>query len=264
VTTRMAEREPLDVDPRIAARREAVELGRRRRRRRWAGAVAAVVTFVAAGWFLTRTALFDVEQVDVSGAAQTSPDEVRAVSGVVVGDQLLDVDGRRIEQAVGALPWIASVEVGRSLDGVVTIAVRERTPVATVDDGAGGRALVDAEGRVLAPQPLDPAAVDPSWVPVEGVVAPAPGGTLDEAAGPALEVVGRLTPGLRARVAAVRVTPEAELELALRPQGTVDLGRPDQLEEKLVSLVTVLGQVDQDRLSSIDVTVPGLPTVRRT
>lgn len=263
VGTATLERGPTPVDPRIAARRDAVVADQRRRRRRRLGILLGVVALVGAGWFATRTGLLDVEQVEVAGAGRTPVDEIRDASGVRPGDQLLDLDPGRIADAVGALPWVATVDVSRRLDGRVTITVSERDPVATVPDGTGGLALVDGEGRVLGPLPADLDAHRSGLVPIEGLDAPEPGATLEPVAAPALDVIARLSPGLRARVTTVALTPAGELELGLRPQGTVALGPPVELQRKLDSLVTVLAQVDQDGLASIDVRVPSLATVER-
>lgn len=252
------------VDPRIAARRDAVLADGRRRRRRRLLAVLVVLTVLAGAWFLTRTSLLDVETVEVRGAVRTSPDDVRSASGVSPGDQLVDVDGATVARRVEGLPWVADASVGRSLDGTVVVTVTERAPAATVPSPDGTVAVVDAGGRVLeVVGPDAQAALDPALLPLLGVTAPAPGQDLDPVAAPALEVVARLTPGLRNRVSAVAVTPAGGLQLHLRPQGNVDLGAPTQLDAKLASLVTVLGQVDQAHLCTVGLGVPDLPTVTR-
>jgi hypothetical protein len=43
----------------------------------------------------------------------------------------------------------------------------------------------------------------------------------------------------------------------------VRLGPPDKLEEKLVAVETVLGQVDLSRLAVLDVRVPASPAITR-
>lgn len=252
------------VDPRIAARRDAVAADRRRRRRRWALVAIVVVAVVGGGWFVTRTSLLDVASVEVEGAVRTSPDDIRVASGVAVGDPLVDVDGGSVDAAVERLPWVATAETTRRLDGTVTIAVTERAPVATVPAADGARALVDRDGRVLAVvAPDSPEPPDPALVTIDGVVAGAPGEVLPPAGAGALAVVDGLTPGLRARVVAVVVSPIGELTLALRPEGTVDLGPPTELDVKLERLITVLSQVDQSGLAVIGLRVPDLPTVTR-
>jgi len=193
--------------------------------------------------------------------SRTSPDDVRAAAGIDPGDQLIDIGVDRAAEAVESLPWVAEARVSRGITGSVAVEVVERTPVAVAVDEVGTPMLVDADGRVLAPVD-DPAAVVGTIV-VQGVVAPPPGGHLDPVAAPALDLLARLSPGLQARITGVVVAPDGQLSLTLRPQGTVVLGPPTELDTKLASLVTTLSQVDQDRLVAINLTVPDVPAVTR-
>lgn len=265
MSTRTAER-PLDegVDPRIAARRVAVAADRRRRRLRWTAWVLVAATVGALAWYLSRSSLLDVEVVQVDGVQQTAPDEVLEASGLSPGDPLLWIDQGAAASRVEELPWVASATVHRNLDGTVRLAVVERQPALTVATPEGAPALVDGTGRVLAVVgPDELAAQDPPLVSVEGLTAPVPGQSLGPAAEGALAVVEGLTPGLRSRVTAVRVTAQAELELLLVPDIVVELGRPTELDTKLASLVTTLSLIDQTDLATLSLRVPGLPTATR-
>jgi cell division protein FtsQ len=251
----------LAVDPRIAERRRGVAAALRRRRRRRTFVVGGVALAVLVLWGLSRTPLLDVDSVRVTGVANTSADDVLTASGIRPGDQLIDIDVDGAANAVESLPWIAHAEVHRSITGSVQIEVSERTPAAVAHDEAGAPVLVDGDGRVLA-LAEDPAVVAGMAV-LHDVVAPAPGGSLGETAVPALDLLAALSPGLEARVSGVAVAADGRLSLTLRPQGTVLLGAPTDLDRKLAALVTVLSQVDQDQLGEINLTVPGLPAVRR-
>lgn len=241
--------ELVDEDPRIAERRRAVELDRRRRRGRWFLAVLITITVVSGGWLITRTALFDVDEVRVSGSVHATPEQVVDASGLRPGDQILDVDPGVIATRVGALPWVAGVEVERRLGGVVVIVVSERTPVATVADPLGGRHLVDAAGRLLGPAEGDTS----SLLSLEGVTAPEPGADVLGAQG-ALELAAALTPGVRSQVSAVVVAADGTLELRLSAGRTVRVGPPVDLAAKAKTLTTFLGQVDQRGITVIDLT----------
>lgn len=259
MTTIVLEEPPelVDEDPRIAERRRAVELARRHRRRRWFLAVLVVVTVLAGAWLITRTALFDVDELRVTGAVHETADEVVEASGVRPGDQILDVDPDTVAARVAALPWIDGVEVERRLGGVVTIAVSERTPVATVADPLGGRHLVDASGRLLGPADGDTTGL----VSLEGVTPGEPGAQVGEADGPLL-ALAELTPGVRSQLSAIVAT-DGTLQLRLSGGRTVQMGAPVELEAKVATLATVLGQVDQRNLCMIDVTDSSSARVRR-
>lgn len=247
------------IDPRIAARRDAVEAERRRSRgRRWL-VVAIVVGVLAGAWGLTRTALLDVDRIEVRGNVQAHVEDIVAASSIRLGEPLLEVDPGASARRIRQLPWIDTASVSRGLDGVVTITVTERQFVAVVNDADGVGWLVDATGRVLAPD----GAFDQIDTVVLGAVAGEPGSTVDGVAS-ALEVAALLTPGMRGRIASVSVAPDGSVTLGLRPQGTVQLGPPTDLAAKIASLRTVMGQVDQRDLESINVINPSTPVVRRT
>lgn len=248
-----------DVDPRIAARRRSVETERRRRRGRRLLVVAVVALVAGGGWFLTRTALLDVDSMKVQGAVHETDDDVLGASGLHIGDQLVDIDGGAVARKVEQLPWVDGAKVDTGLDGVVTITVTERVPVATVADPEGGRHLVDASGRLLGPAEGDTAGL----ASIEGVTPGEPGATLDGAEG-ALQAMAALGPGVRSRVTAAVVGPDGALALKLNPEGVVMLGPPTELAAKAAALTTTMGQVDQRRLVSIDVRDPGNPVVVRT
>ena len=80
----------------------------------------------------------------------------------------------------------------------------------------------------------------------------------------ALRLAALLTPGMRSRVATITVGADGSLTLGLRPQGIVVIGAPTDLAAKVTSLRTVMAQVDQRDLASINVVNPGTPVVVRT
>jgi cell division protein FtsQ len=236
------------VDPRIAARRESVRSDRNRRRLRVVIVVGSLLAVIGSLWLLSRTALFDVDQVRVSGTSRLTVDEVIASSGVTVGEPLLSVDTGAVAHRLEQEPWIRSAQVERSWSGDVRIAVVERTPVGRVIDGDGAVQLVDGSGELLGP-----AAADDS-------VFPEIRGTSSDA----LDLAGLLPAGVRSRVTAVVGAEDGRLQLLLRPQGTVEFGPATALPEKVAALVTVMGQVDQRDLCTIRVITPDTPVVTRT
>lgn len=253
---------PPAVDPRIEARRLAVDAGRRRRRWRAVLAVAAVVALGAALWGLSRSPVADVDHVEVRGVQHASVEEVVAATGIAAGDPLLDLDPGALASSVEALPWVAQAQVSRHWrDGRVVVEVLERTPVAVVDHPTAW-ALVDAGGHVLAlaPRPEGDAGAPEAVLPaaaglprVQGVE-PVPAGAAlaTEQAGPALEVAAALTPGVAEALGAVRVV-EGRPELVLADGGTVRLCDTSDLDVKLRTLATALAEIDLTGLATIDV-----------
>lgn len=248
----------VDVDPRIAERRASVEGERRRRRRRRVLVVLGIVALVVGAWLVTRSGLLDVESTKVTGSVHQSDDDVLAASGVRPGDQILDVDEGAVARRIEQMPWVDTAKVSVGLDGVVTIAVTERTPVAVVAAADGARFLVDVEGRNLGLVTIGDDTT--GLTTLEGVEPGEPGDTLAGADG-ALVAIGALGPGARSRVTAVVVGADGTLQLKLTPAIVVQLGPPTDLEAKAASLTTVLGQVEQRGVTGIDLRVPGDPVV---
>jgi hypothetical protein len=119
-------------------------------------------------------------------------------------------------------------------------------------DGAGQPVLVDADARVLQVAQVPDAAL----VAIDGIVAGAPGETVGEPAGDALSIVGAITPGLRSRIDVLRIQPDGQFELEVRPSGTVRFGHATDIEAKVRALRAAFAQVDDAGIAVIDVRVP--------
>jgi hypothetical protein len=235
---------PAAIDPRIKARRIAVQRDAGRRRLRRLAVLGAVLVVLFGAWGATRSALLDVDRIQVQGAAHSGTEAVVAASGLRPGLALTE--------------W----------PGAIRITVVERGAVAILA-GAEGVATVDEEGRVLA---VD--AVPPAGLPVlEGLaLAGPPASMLDAPAAPLLRVAAVLAPELQARVEAVAVhlgdggvpVDPAEVDLRLRDDGgVVRLGTPDGLAGKMASVYTMFEQVDLRGMAVMDVRVPTAPTLTR-
>lgn len=255
-----------EVDPRLKARR--VEVARdegRRRLRTLLGLV--VITILAIGSLaLIDSSAFDVDRVVVNGVVQTDPATVVAVTGIVPGDPLLEVDLGLAARQVETLPWVASAVVERKWNGDVRVEVVERTPVAALPmAGASEFVLIDASGRQLAV--VD--GVPSNFLPIEGIVA---SGILGEPAPSlarsAVRVVDGLESGLRPQVGGVRIEADAAsaaqiIVIDLVERGTVILGDDSSLDAKLLSLETMLARADLRCLDTIDLRVPTAPALTR-
>lgn len=245
------------VDPRFRARRIAVrkDAGRKRLKRLLLLVLVAVVAL--AGVVVLRSPVLDVDEVVVVGTARLDPERVRAEAGVDIGTPILLADLGDAADRIGALPWVATVEVTRDLPGRVDITVQEREPVAVVS-GGGTAVLVDVDGRVLEEVP----AVAGAYVQVVTAEAPpAPGRVLDPELHTAVGLAGRLRVNPPGAVAAVHLEPSLRLQLV--EGGVVDLGDTSALDAKVEAFRTVHARVDRACLATIDITVPTHPVVTR-
>jgi cell division protein FtsQ len=249
----------LSIDPRRQARRIEVLRLRGRRRLRLIAAFAGVAAVAVLGWWVVyQSPFFDVDVVEIEGAARTSVEDLVMASGITEGQPLVDVDVNAARDAMVTLPWVETVTSERSLSGEVTFAITERAPVAVIP-GEVGWLLVDSDGRVLDTTSTVPADV----VVVDGTKwAVTPGGWIGEGALPALDVAALLPSGLRPKVASIQTTP-TDLELILFGGGRVALGDTSDLEQKFLSALTLLVQLDLRCLDRIDVRAPSVPVLTR-
>ena len=249
----------VSMDPRVQARR--IEVMRLRGRRRLRVLLAlAVGTGLAVGawWTVLHSPWFDVDAVTVEGVDRTNPADVIAAAEITVGEPLLNLETSAAEEAIAALPWIATVDSATDLGGEVSFVVTERVPVAAVP-GADGWLVVDADGRVLEHRTTVPTDV----TVVEGRAWNAePGGWIGEGALAALDVAALLPANLRSTVASVRAD-SAGLQLVLFGGGLVELGDATELDLKFLSTLTLLMRVDLDCLERIDVRAPRVPVLTR-
>ncbi len=252
------ERRVAPIDPRIRARRIHVRRveGRRRLQRVVDAGLVVVVAlgFLGALW----TPLLDVDEVRVQGAGHTGVDAVLERAGIQAGDQLVRVDLAGAGTRVAALPWVQQVRLERSLDGRVTLDVRERTPVALLGSGAQAL-LVDRDGRVLGPASAAPELG--GLTQLQGVPeAVAPGAYLPEQVDDALALAEALSTAAPGAVSSLELD---GLTAVLVQGGLVRFGDARQLDAKVRSLRTVLDQVDLTCLGVIDLRLPGSPVLTR-
>lgn len=250
------------VDPRIRARRIAVRRDEGRQRLRRLLVLSGVLGALAAAGAAAFSPLLDVDAVRVTGADRTGDAAVLGAAGVDRGVAMATVDAARIERAVEQLPWVEDAAVRRSWPGTIVVRVRERAAAAAVADGDGAWLLISADGRALERITGEPPAVPV----VEGLGGDAAPGTRVEGAAEALALVEALPSALDGRVRRVSAT-RGSLELVvLFPNGeeaTAVLGSATLLDAKLVSLATLLDQVDPAGVDRIDLRVPDAPVLTR-
>ncbi len=123
-------------DPRIKARRSAVEQAKVRRRTILVGSAlcAGVVVFLL--YLLLNSALLEVRKLEVTGVTGERGRAVEVAAAVPLGDALAFLDTGAISDRVKKLPWIASVSVKTHLPHTVSIELVERNPVAWVRPGS--------------------------------------------------------------------------------------------------------------------------------
>ena len=122
----------------------------RSRRSWWRLAGRVLPAIVLLGLTATLSVALQVREVRVTGTHRFPKREVEAVLQRALGTPTVAVRAGDLRASVRALPWVEDATVRVSLDGIVSCAVVERTPVAVAVDHGPPR-LLDREGRLLAP-----------------------------------------------------------------------------------------------------------------
>jgi cell division protein FtsQ len=252
------------IDPRIRQRRQAVRrrVGRRRLRVVIAVVVAAVI--VGGGLALLHTSWFSARVVTVTGPhAHTTTADIVNAAGLAHRPLMINVNAGTAEARLTALPFIRTAQVARHWPDGVQVSVTERVPVAVVAGAAGSWAQVDATGRVLAASPVRPAGLVQLVVtaPSGTVSPPRPGAVLPSLAGSGLQVCGTLPVAFSAQVVSVTVAPDQTVDLALNSGLTVVMGTVSDLTVKYQDVASIIAHASLKGMKTIDVTVPGAPTV---
>lgn len=235
-----------------------------RRRLRVVIAIVVVVVIVGGGLALLHTSLFSARVVTVTGAhAHTSTAEIVNAAGLAHRPLLINVNAGAAESRVMALPFVRTAQVSRHWPDGVQVTVTERVPVAVVAGPSGAWAQVDATGRVLAVQPARPAGLVQLVVTTAtGPVSPAGAGHgLPSLAAPGLQVCRTLPLAFSAQVVSVTVAPDRTVDLALNSGLTVVMGTDTDLNVKYQDVASIIAHASLKGMKTIDVTVPGAPTV---
>jgi cell division protein FtsQ len=213
----------------------------------------ALLGLGAGGVGLSFTPLFEAEQVLVRGNLQLRPWQVRRLSGLTVGTNVLHVDIRAAMAKLESNGWIAEASARRELPSTIVIEVRERVPVATTIL-EGRRAVVMGDGSVI--EDITLSKLPRIWVR---------GGSLSERSlVPAAAALRALSDEVRAEVSAASVRPDGSLVLQLEGGVGVVYGPPVEFVEKARVLAELLRWADVGglRIATLDVTVPQAPTAR--
>jgi len=247
-----------DADPRIRARKLAVQREAGRRRLRVIAVAVALVALAVTGLVLVHTSLFAARSIEISGALHEPRAEVLRVTGLASHPPLIDVNGAAAASSLERLPWVLSAHVSRSWPSGVAVRIVERRPVAYIPVSGRRNAVVDSTGRVLE----DVAVPSPGLVALAGVgPVPAPGGDLRPRDAALLGLARALPGSIAARVASIDASATDGVVVRLVHGPLVVLGSTAEIRQKIVSLATVLARVSLAGIVTIDLRVPASPVL---
>jgi cell division protein FtsQ len=247
------------IEPRLRQRRIGVRRAEGRRRLMWAAIVGAAFVAVVGFLAILGSSLFSVSEIDVSGLQNADVTEVEAVIADLLGQPVLLVDTDQAEEQLEAISFVEAARVRTDFPNSVSIELRERVPVATVQGTDGQFRILDAEGRVLDVIGGQPVA----FVLISGTnpLDLAEGQFASQGYASATSIVTKLTPAVRSRLVSMSVTPDgSDLRFVLSNEPgeniEVRLGvaiTDDDQIQRLVRLERVLDDVLGSDTTVIDV-----------
>tara|TARA_Y100001970_G_scaffold290269_1_gene423290 strand:- start:863 stop:1540 length:678 start_codon:yes stop_codon:yes gene_type:complete len=216
-----------------------------------------VLSLGVGGYFLSKSSLFDVDEIVIEGVSTELEGEVREAADINKGKPLLEVDISSSSKRIEAIPWVREARISRSWGGTITIRVSTREPVAAFLSEEGW-VVIDIEGRVLDKEdelPYD-------LLPIEEEVGSLSiGEWAPEQVIPLIQVAGTISTELVGDVSSIKGG--NQIELLLFGGGKILFGDSSDIEEKALAAATILSQVDQSSVLHIDVRAPLTPVLCR-
>lgn len=234
--------------------------------RRWLLRIAVLGILVAAFasaylfWFRD-SSLVAVDQVRVEGVTQEAAEGPRIREALVAAGRemtTLNVDLRRLHEAVSDYPEVARVEADADFPDSLTVRVHLRRPVARV--GEGGEAVGVAADGVILPA----ASVADRPLPALALPKPPARGRI---AGPMLDQVRLLAEAPEEMLAvsdSIRRSEEHGPVVTLVSGIELRFGDASRAADKWRAAVAVLGDPDLELLDYVDLSSPGRPATGGT
>ena len=124
------------------------------RKRRRTSTLLGVLVFTCLPVLLLQSRIFAVRTVEVRGLPAGQADQLKSLSRVLLGRNLLNLELADAARALGPAGWVRDLRIRKVLPSRLEITVEARRPVA-VYVGPGGEALVDAAGTLYCGPALE-------------------------------------------------------------------------------------------------------------
>ncbi|MDC3234428.1 FtsQ-type POTRA domain-containing protein [Candidatus Puniceispirillum sp.] len=97
---------------------------------------------------LTADAGLTLEVVQLHGRAHTPRDTLLKVANLKIGTPILGINLRELHSKINKIGWVEDVVVERRLPGIIRISLRERIPIAMLQNN-GNHKLIDRSGAII-------------------------------------------------------------------------------------------------------------------
>lgn len=244
-------------------------------RRRLGLQIVTVVAVVLALVF-GMSIFFKVETVRVAGVEKYTEYQVKEASGIQKGENIMGLSRSAIASRImQKLPYVSSVQVGKTLPGTVKIAVKEVSVTYAICAQDGSWWLMSAEGKILEKINAGDAT---AYTNVVGVTLDNPEVSAQAVAyepGPQENADGELEPvvvyagekldtalkilqlledqGILGEAASLDVTQLDALQMQYKDQFQISLGDTSRLDYKLTLIKGAIDEIGPYRTGSLDV-----------
>lgn len=246
-----------------ARRAHALQMKKRRRRRRIVAYTLLLFFLLVIGVALSLTVFFRIETIQVEGNARYQSEDIIAVTGINLQDNLFVTDTKRAAQKLTHdRPYIRKAAVKRVLPATLVITVEE-TQAAFSITGGDGVLLLDSDAKVLETG-LEKAPEGIAGVTLGELTKALPGETL-ESKNPAdvqalLALSGAVRQAELAKITAYYLTDTDRLMMTYDGRIDVLVGNTGALDASIPLLAEVLRRndaSDPQKEGSVDLTMPG-------
>ena len=97
---------------------------------------------------LTADAGLTLEIVQLHGRAHTPQETLLKVANLQIGTPILGIDLRKLHSKINKIGWVEGAVVERRLPGIIRISLRERIPIAMLQNN-GKHKLIDRSGAII-------------------------------------------------------------------------------------------------------------------
>jgi cell division protein FtsQ len=204
-----------------------------------------------AAWVLLGSRLLVARHIDVVGEHLVPRDRILTVARIRLGEPLIRLDTVAVRDRVEAVQEVETARVERRWPATVRIVIRERTPIAAVQQD--NRFLqIDRYGVTVLTS-----AARPRGLPALTVASPA---QTDPSLRAGLTVIRSLPPWLSHRLASVDARSPEAVTLRLHEGVILVWGAPERAPDKLRLLRGLLSNPQRRATKTIDVSSPEVVT----
>ena len=231
----------------------------RRKKRKERRLILTIFTFlIVIGAIITSITVFlKVADIEVKGLTKYDKDDVIAISGIKVGDNMFAINKFDVaEKILNEYPYLKTIKIRRKLPDTFIFEITERSPMAYIS-ADGKKWLIDENAYILEMLPADAA---PELFEIIGATAivPETGKQLVLSKSEQLDALKKVLPalknsGMAKNMKRVEIEKFYEVKMVYEDRFLIEFGDSETFPRKLEMLKAVIAQLDEDDRGTINV-----------